>query len=70
MAEHVGTVRDCRNLKMSSKEDESQSTEPAEKQSKIKIWIWKDQITVLSFTTNLIVFGLYFLDLFFGTAHF
>ncbi len=37
MAEHVGTVRDCRNLKMSSKEDESQSTEPAEKQSKKRV---------------------------------
>ncbi len=41
------------------------------KEEYIKIWILKDQITVLSFTTNnLIIFGLYFLDLFFGTAHF
>ncbi|KAF4099019.1 hypothetical protein G5714_021049 [Onychostoma macrolepis] len=35
--ERMETVRNCRNHEMSSKEDESQSAEPAENQSKTRV---------------------------------
>ncbi|KTF84819.1 hypothetical protein cypCar_00029941 [Cyprinus carpio] len=37
MAEHLWSITNCRNHKMSSKENESQSTEAGEKQSKSQV---------------------------------